>query len=509
MNRIGRLLLIAGLLFGCNLGPEYRATVERPVAFGNEAAPTGVAAIERESGSSWDLCSGVLIAPDVVLTAGHCATGQSGPIDCTSAPLAPAVPPGSLRVSFVADLSGAADPTWEFFEVAEIDLLVPLGTSLFDIDLSLPYLTDPVPPSVATPLAVSGAPVSAGDPVQLAGYGAGHPSGTGQRVRRVSDEVEIVCRGASCPDTGLSGWGGEPIVAPFVGTHEFITEAGACPGDSGGPALSRGEVVGILSRGFADCTAPVFGMAWDSIASAVRMHSTEAGTEPPAWTTPPPLASGGQGGEGNDVKHEGEAGGGGMGGAATQPTEQPTNASGCSMVTSHARSSLGPLTPLLLVLAALRRRRLTTLMAALAAMTLLGCTREVQDTEARTFAITCEKNECSLDPTPPAGATPWEAVHPGRVLLACPEGAGDGRDCRPLACDSDAPCTRLGGEQMECVGGLCQNKTNDVSDEDRLALCLAGTGAWQDAPEQRSRMAMAMSCRPPCSVPDACRQLED
>lgn len=503
-------LLTAGFLVSCNVAQEHQASVEKPIAFGTENAPTAVAAVELERGSSWDLCSGVLIAPDVVLTAGHCATGQSGSIDCKSTKLNDLVPPESLRVSFVADLSGAADPSWEFFEVAEIELLEPPGASLCNGDLALLYLARTVPPEIATPLAVSSTPVSAGELLQIAGYGAGHPSGTGQRVRRLATEVELVCKGPSCADVGLAGWGGEPLVAPFTGDHEFITEAGACPGDSGGPALARGEVVGILSRGYADCTAPVFGMRWDSVAAAVRVHATAAGTEPPAWAAPPPLASGGQGGEGHEVIDEGEAGAGGQGGAAPEPETEPTHAAGCSMRAPRTGSPGGLLgASLLLLLAGLRRRRLGSLVGAMATVALLGCTREVQDTEARTFAITCEKNECALDPIPPTGTTPWQAVHPGRVLLACPEVAGDGRECRPLACDSDAPCTRLGGERMECLGGLCQNKTSEVSDEDRMALCLAGTGAWQDAPEQRSRMAMAMSCRPPCSVPAACLQLRD
>lgn len=143
---------------------------------------------------------------------------------------------------------------------------------------------------------------------------------------------------------------------------------------------------------------------------------------------------------------------------------------------------------------------------------LSGCARSASDTEGRTFAIECRKNRCALEPAPTptslAGA-PWEPIQTGRLLLACPQGErGDGRECRALACDGNAVCSKLGGERFSCLEGLCQDTEHAVTGEDRLALCLAGTGAWSDSAEQRERFAIAQSCRPPCEVPALCRQVE-
>jgi len=145
---------------------------------------------------------------------------------------------------------------------------------------------------------------------------------------------------------------------------------------------------------------------------------------------------------------------------------------------------------------------------------LAGCARSASDTEGRTFDIACRKAKCALEPaaaaTPtPADPEPWAPFRSGRVLLACPPGErGDGRECRALTCDGNAVCSKLGGERFACLEGLCQDSEHAVTSEDRLALCLAGTGAWSGSPEQRSRFAIAQSCRPPCEVPAVCRQVD-
>lgn len=148
---------------------------------------------------------------------------------------------------------------------------------------------------------------------------------------------------------------------------------------------------------------------------------------------------------------------------------------------------------------------------ALCLLVTFGCSTEVRDTEGRSFAVSCHDDTCSLEPSGTRESAPapaWARAQPGRLVLACPTERADGRDCRPLLCDGDRVCSRLGGAHAECVKGLCQKPGTPLAADDRLALCLAETGAWSGSPLQRSRTALAMSCRPPCSVPAECRQIE-
>jgi hypothetical protein len=513
--KLSRKLLVGGAFcIACQPGQDHETSRQQTIAFGSEDAPPAVAAVERQDGSAWDLCSGTLIAPDVVLTAAHCVTAQAGDIDCDSALLGVPVAPELLRVSFVGDLAGAADPSWKFFQVAGIELLAEAGTALCDQDAALLFLAENVDPELAVPLPVSPEPARPGDIIRAAGYGAAHPAGTGERVRRISEPLEVLCHGKGCLGTSLDGYGGAPLVAPIARSHEFIIEPGACQGDSGGPALRDGALVGVFSRGFLDCTAPLFGLQFAALAARLRAHAEDVGGPLPDWAVPEEMPStAGAPAVPAPPGPSAEGGAGGVGGALEEPA--PTPSAGCQLVQrAPPRDSALLLSALFsVVLLAARRHagRFRRGLAPGALLLLVGCGREVRDTEGRTFDISCKKEACRLEmqaevPTPEAA--PWEPTHAGRLLLACPSGSADGRDCRPLVCDGARVCTRLGGEKFECLDEFCQDPTQALTAEDRLALCLAETGAWSDSAEQHSRMVLAMSCRPPCRVPAVCRQLK-
>ncbi len=82
---------------------------------------------------------------------------------------------------------------------------------------------------------------------------------------------------------------------------------------------------------------------------------------------------------------------------------------------------------------------------------------------------------------------------------------------RPVSCSSDQVCSRLGGEAFRCQADLCQAETQSLLPEDRIALCLAGTGSTAAQLSkltalQKKRITLARSCRAPCEVPRNCRQ---
>ena len=69
---------------------------------------------------------------------------------------------------------------------------------------------------------------------------------------------------------------------------EFLGDTGVCQGDSGGPALdAEGRVIGVVSRGGAGCSSPIYGAVYgwaqwikDTTASA----AISAGLDVPLWT---------------------------------------------------------------------------------------------------------------------------------------------------------------------------------------------------------------------------------
>jgi MYXO-CTERM domain-containing protein len=204
-----------------------------------------VVSIKIGTSPSFELCTGALIAPNLVLTARHCmskvlkdsiscdAAGESGNGDQV----------GDDDDLAIIQIFSGAHPVFLNKPVAKASQLVhPAGAILCNQDIALIVL-DTAVPNVPTLKVRVARGVDADEVVRAVGFGQNDQSvPIGTRLRKDGLHVLAVGEGMSKSQTPL-------------GSHEFELGKSICQGDSGGPAISEktGAVVGVVSRG-GDCS---------------------------------------------------------------------------------------------------------------------------------------------------------------------------------------------------------------------------------------------------------------
>jgi len=225
------------------------------------------------------LCTGTLLANNLVLTARHCVSDISsgGLVDCETTTFTSPASPQDFVVSTKAEV------TSDYIGNTVSMVLTPDASDAFcGFDIAMLILAEPIRQTEAVPVAarLDDAP-EVGETFSAVGFGAIDDDGNGNGLRRRRDDIAVICLGEACP--------GGTVASPEVTDAEFVGDQGVCIGDSGGPAIdAMGRVMGVTSRGLSGCSRPAYSstFSWASWIRDAGVIAAGAGQyTPPAWTT--------------------------------------------------------------------------------------------------------------------------------------------------------------------------------------------------------------------------------
>ncbi len=329
MRRSAQLVASLALLLaaGCGSANEMPSggftNKVQPISGGQvdstHSSVVGIAILPNGFQGPMEMCSGTLIAPNLVLTARHCvASVPSEQVICGQSTFGATYQPSAFYVSTDVKVGYSSN-----FTRAQEVRVPSNGADMCGYDVALLVLDSKI--TGVTPYVPRiDKEVALGEVYTAVGYGITTPTGqdSGTRRDRTGLHVSWYHDQSYAPVCNTQPCGGQ--MAP----SEWEGETGVCQGDSGGPALDANNmVVGVTSRGY-NCTYPIYSAVstWkDFIIQGALDAAKKGGYTPPTWATTGSTGTGGAGGAGGATGAGGASGGtggqatGGAGGTAGGP----------------------------------------------------------------------------------------------------------------------------------------------------------------------------------------------
>lgn len=331
---------VAVLMMLCASACSDATETRQSAVVGGEADDSsGVIGLVHAVNGSFGQCSGVLVAPNLVLTARGCVATKDDEnfVVCGQTMFTGVHEPGDVTVMNRRVL----DPTNTSENTQVADIRVPEATDVCGADIAMLVLSEPLDGDVIEP-ALDGEP-AAGQAYTVHGYGPTEVGGL--TSSRNSGPGTITCVGAACSEED------------GVEAAEFLGVDGACGADGGGPVVDdSGRAIGLVVRGSGQCEASIHTSiaAWgDWIKDEARSASDELGFEAPSWAAPASVEDMGSTDMGSsDVGAQQDEGTNGSDAAGTPGSDE---GGGCATASSATDSGVFGL--FLLAAAWMRRRR--------------------------------------------------------------------------------------------------------------------------------------------------------